>query len=139
MKFSSWMFVISILLPGCMAPIDEDAEDVSEAASAVVQGNQLSMNALALNALALNGIALNGIATPRLRSLDRFGVPRFAEGGFVAAPAGAQSATFDGDLRLAVEHSEGTFVRFLESPAGLRTVAKVVEQNPRKFRRLLGG
>ena len=35
--------------------------------------------------------------------------------------------------------AEATTVRFLESPAGLRTLLHVVEQNPHKFRRLLGG
>lgn len=70
MRAWSWMLALLSLNTGCMAAIDEASDDVLEAEVALVQGNQLTMNALALNGIALNGIALNTLDPQALAAIQ---------------------------------------------------------------------
>lgn len=82
--------------------------------------------------------ALNGFTPRRLRSLDRYGVPRFAEGGLVVSGPPPAAAPVTNRLEIDVAHSEDTIVRVLDrSPGVAKAVLRLVQKNRGAFRSVL--
>jgi hypothetical protein len=83
--------------------------------------------------------ALNAMQTPRIRSLDSVGIPRFAEGGLVVQQAAtAATQTREDTMHAVLELSPDLVLREITSSRGLKVLARAMGKHSSRFRAALG-